>query len=724
MPAPQVELFSTSILSNHKVRSRHERFTSVLAIKKIPFIYHDLASDESAKSRWRRKARDPQIPGILVNNEWRGTFEEFEEAVEFGELEIFLGVSASDFVKAKDEAFPGASPSTEVSYLPFAPEGSGKRPEPTADEFLKSLGLEDLQVSEAEVDSLIKGIGSEPVLIESTKRFVPSAEAAVKPLRLARMGNAAANGPADSKNPASKPQSPRSPSDARYSVSQRSTKALAAEAAALTTVRKTSGALLREAVSQGKDLQTAMDQSNLKNVVGSEDVDELFAALGLGDATISEHEAQAFLSEGSIPQGMSSGGDRIGRSKSTADKIRDEIAAREVAQKAREKGYLGKSASHALKMVPCESQTSGAEADTERQDGVTGKVPLVEQWVGSVQKGIQISVNPSPGPSSSSANELVENVHEPQFASAQRAVPGHDQMLASEPNAVALEPSQWKKGESTSHECSGKTLSSPEGPRIQDSAEVSVDDPNSVQEAKRESKNAIEECAEDGVQDTSILDHSMHQGKHQPADVGAEIDVDEGGPNPAAHSIPLEGGLAKSPVARPDRLSEKQSRLAEDEEISPAADVDISGSLKVGKPSGTGQQPELPDGLGPPVSPMTSRSSQTSVISDSADAHKDYGRRGHPESPQERVISRKGMDFARPKESPALSSSPSSPQSPDALKKKKAISIKTLANLGKEKEKETNTVSPLPVRHHERTISQILRDADAAMMDEGEESQF
>lgn len=52
-----VELFSTSILSNHKVRHRHERFVSVLQIKKVPFIYHDLASDEAAKSRWRRKVR-------------------------------------------------------------------------------------------------------------------------------------------------------------------------------------------------------------------------------------------------------------------------------------------------------------------------------------------------------------------------------------------------------------------------------------------------------------------------------------------------------------------------------------------------------------------------------------------------------------------------------------------------------------------------------------------
>jgi hypothetical protein len=53
--AAAVELFSTSILSNHKIRSRHERYVSILAVKKIRYIYHDLAGDQEAKSRWRRK---------------------------------------------------------------------------------------------------------------------------------------------------------------------------------------------------------------------------------------------------------------------------------------------------------------------------------------------------------------------------------------------------------------------------------------------------------------------------------------------------------------------------------------------------------------------------------------------------------------------------------------------------------------------------------------------
>ena len=39
-----VELFSTSILSNHKVRSRHERFIAVLTTKKVSqMLCHSIA---------------------------------------------------------------------------------------------------------------------------------------------------------------------------------------------------------------------------------------------------------------------------------------------------------------------------------------------------------------------------------------------------------------------------------------------------------------------------------------------------------------------------------------------------------------------------------------------------------------------------------------------------------------------------------------------------------
>ncbi|EPQ27293.1 uncharacterized protein PFL1_05216 [Pseudozyma flocculosa PF-1] len=414
---PAVELFSTSILSNHKVRSRHERFTGVFAIKKIPYVYHDLASDEDAKTRWRRKTKDPQLPGILVNNEWRGTYEEFEEAVEFGELEMFLGIDPVSSVPAQQqqqtEAAPPVSATSAASAsveppihaaqqatsakdpslyptIHFAPEGSGKRAEPTADEFIASLGLADDSLTEADADALLASIGT-PEGIKSAqthkKAFTPSPEAAVKPLRLARMGKATGSssaagaalaGEGSTRAPGT---SPRSPPVARYSISQRSGKALAAEASALVTNRKTSGALLREAVSQGKNLDEALEQSKIKDIVSNEDLDHLFASLGLKDADLAEDEVEAFLEAGAIPDGLQSGGSRLTRSSTKADKVRDEVAAREVAQRAREKGYgvgTGPTLPTAAAAGTLPEAIAEDEAETETDAAAPAKASLAE----------------------------------------------------------------------------------------------------------------------------------------------------------------------------------------------------------------------------------------------------------------------------------------------------------------------------------------------------------
>jgi hypothetical protein len=63
-----------------------------LQVKKIPYTAYDLASDEEAKRLWKRKAPTdkPEIPGILVGGKYPGTFEDFEDAVEHDELDIFL----------------------------------------------------------------------------------------------------------------------------------------------------------------------------------------------------------------------------------------------------------------------------------------------------------------------------------------------------------------------------------------------------------------------------------------------------------------------------------------------------------------------------------------------------------------------------------------------------------------------------------------------------------
>ncbi|KAG9103480.1 hypothetical protein FRC06_010462, partial [Ceratobasidium sp. 370] len=89
---PPVQIFLTSIASAPALRQRQEHLLRILQVKKIPFTSYDLASDEEAKKLWRRKApaNNASPPGILVGGEFAGTYAEFDEAVEFGELDQFF----------------------------------------------------------------------------------------------------------------------------------------------------------------------------------------------------------------------------------------------------------------------------------------------------------------------------------------------------------------------------------------------------------------------------------------------------------------------------------------------------------------------------------------------------------------------------------------------------------------------------------------------------------
>jgi len=82
----------TTIASQPALRRRQEYILRILQVKKIPYTAYDLASDEEAKRLWKRKAPTDklQIPGILVGGQYPGTFEDFEDAVEHDELDIFL----------------------------------------------------------------------------------------------------------------------------------------------------------------------------------------------------------------------------------------------------------------------------------------------------------------------------------------------------------------------------------------------------------------------------------------------------------------------------------------------------------------------------------------------------------------------------------------------------------------------------------------------------------
>ncbi|KZT05986.1 uncharacterized protein LAESUDRAFT_759870 [Laetiporus sulphureus 93-53] len=86
MGPPPIQLFLTTIVSQTALRQRQEYILRILQVKKVPFTSYDLASDEEAKKLWHKQ----QLPGILIGGEFPGTFDEFEEAVEFEEVDQFL----------------------------------------------------------------------------------------------------------------------------------------------------------------------------------------------------------------------------------------------------------------------------------------------------------------------------------------------------------------------------------------------------------------------------------------------------------------------------------------------------------------------------------------------------------------------------------------------------------------------------------------------------------
>ncbi|KAF7339591.1 hypothetical protein MSAN_02173600 [Mycena sanguinolenta] len=114
MPSPPIEVFLTTIASQPVLRQRQgaisvpcalldltdfvvEYILRTLQVKKIPFSSYDLASDETAKRLWRRKAPadKQQLPGILVGGKFPGPFQDFEDAVECGDLDNFLRLKES-----------------------------------------------------------------------------------------------------------------------------------------------------------------------------------------------------------------------------------------------------------------------------------------------------------------------------------------------------------------------------------------------------------------------------------------------------------------------------------------------------------------------------------------------------------------------------------------------------------------------------------------------------
>lgn len=486
---PAVELFTTSILSNHKVRHRHERYVAVFTAKKVDYIYHDLASDEDAKKRFRRKALDPQIPNILVHNEWRGTFEEFEEAIEFGELELFLKVdlrasaAPESVVPADGSLEPGDESVADISIasshkpsqkLPpaptaaprMAPEGSGAGPQRNSmDDFLDSLSAWKPQVeslSESDLSALLDegesshakkaheevpkapkdlrvypGQAASGAPVEVKRTYFPSEGAGTHPLRLPKMGNGSrtVSSPIVRLSPglfssASSDVSPRrSPAQhARFSVSQNSSRALAAEATASSSSRIFSARQIRSGLDSGKKLQQILGEvqssarENRRQGL-SEEADHLLEELGLSDLKLSDEEAEAFLLTGQVPEGLQLGGSRLQRGGTLARKAREQEAARDVAERARN--------------LASERRESASVAKERRERVVSGQAeadqkPGPDQAMAD-QEPVAASLGTAPAPPvmSTRTKEVLERAKEKR-ASRQVQLPAGDAVLVKQ----------------------------------------------------------------------------------------------------------------------------------------------------------------------------------------------------------------------------------------------------------------------------------------------------
>ncbi|EJD04089.1 uncharacterized protein FOMMEDRAFT_146155 [Fomitiporia mediterranea MF3/22] len=179
MPSPPVEVFLTTIASQPALRKRQEYILRILQVKKVPFTSYDLASSEDAKKLWKRKAplAKQQLPGILVGGMFPGTFEDFEEAVEYDELERFLRLDESwdadeldtPSLDAKPIGVPGASspaqmtsqkPSFASSHSPLKDKTKAAS-ELDAGSLLGDNSLHGVSVTDDELADLVKELGLE-----------------------------------------------------------------------------------------------------------------------------------------------------------------------------------------------------------------------------------------------------------------------------------------------------------------------------------------------------------------------------------------------------------------------------------------------------------------------------------------------------------------------------------------------------------------------------------
>ena len=270
---------------------------------------YDLASDEAAKKRWRNKVRicrsnsqshNPLIPGLLVHNEWAGTFEEFEEAVELGDLEAFLRLDTNDRrtpasgLPLPKQAQPPQVPVTNAKLPPaptlmppLAAPGQSVRILQDNDDILSFLPQETT-ITDTEVDALLREL-EKPLPRTARRTYTPSSRAKTdgpKPLPIL---------------PKDRPQAPGQP--AKYDPDAMLSKNLVSEAARAIGVTPTPRKFAPRMRLNKRPIEQIMSErrARTEQTENTRKNDELFHTLGLSDMKISEEEADAFLNDGVIP---------------------------------------------------------------------------------------------------------------------------------------------------------------------------------------------------------------------------------------------------------------------------------------------------------------------------------------------------------------------------------------------------------------------------------------
>jgi len=164
----------------------------VLQVKRIQFTSYDVASDEDAKKLWRRKAplSKQQLPGLLIGGVYPGGYEEFEEAVECGELDTFLRRSEewdeelfgpSKKLEVKPVGVPGAysplqmnpshKPTISPLPTPTKPKDGSRGREIDVGQELSGCGLDGVTVSEQDLMDLVSELIGEEGAGDLVKGF-------------------------------------------------------------------------------------------------------------------------------------------------------------------------------------------------------------------------------------------------------------------------------------------------------------------------------------------------------------------------------------------------------------------------------------------------------------------------------------------------------------------------------------------------------------------------